>query len=213
MSAKSQLETTKQIVAIINSALDVEKNEILKVVSEALKGNVKSKAKINIDKIKVSWAGKLGLIVFLMILLALIFSVPIYANNVGGYRELKASDLFQLIVFVFALSSYLASVARDTAKTLGITTDIADCIKYKKHIFYMLTAEMPLILLGMLAILRLVLGSITWLVPCINRCLSFDTFLLSFLGVILLGMICLHARIWWMYEPWNVYKEPSKVGN
>ncbi len=212
MTTESNLEkATKKVVEVFNGFAKNQKQEFLKAVQKALQDdkafqdNKENKIEKSLaDKLKLI-IDKLWLLIFVMTFSALIFSVLIYAND--EYRELKPSDLFQLIGFVFALSSYLASVARDTAKTLSNITDITDRVKYKTHIFYMATAEIPLVILGVLAIIRLIVGPITRVVPCINRCVSFDAFLLSLLAVILIRMAYLHARIWWEVEPWDVYKK------
>lgn len=197
MTTKFDIEKAiKEVLEVFNRFAEPQKQELLTAVQKTLQDE------------KESWAGKLGLIVFLMILIALIFSVPIYANNVGYYRELSADNLFQLIAFVFALSSYLASVARETAKTLSDAKkhDYEKYIKIKKNIFCMLSAEMPLILLGVLAILRLIIGPYAQFIPCINQCVSLDAFLLSFLATILLRMVYLHTRIWWSQPAWRYDK-------
>lgn len=194
MTTKSDIEkATKEVLEVFNRFAEPQKQELLKAVQKALQ-----------DK-KESWAGKLGLIIFVMIVLALIFSVFIYANNGDNYRELSVDNLFQLIAFVFALSSYLASVARETAKTLSVAKN-DKYIKTKENIFYMLSAEMPLILLGVLAIIRLIIGPYARFIPCINQCVSLDAFLLSLLAAILLWMAYLHTRIWRSQPAWQYDK-------
>lgn len=204
MATENPLEIAKEvIVEVVNRFAEAQKNELLKAISGALQNKVENKTGKPSDN-KGSWAFKLGLIVFGMILLALISSVLILAKNAEFFNKLDASGLFQLIGFVFALSSYLATVARETATTLSAAKiDYKKYIEIKKNIFCMLIAEMSLILLGVLAIFRLIFGSGTWFLQFVNKCISFDAFLFSFLAVILICLAIIHVRIWWIYPAWS----------
>jgi len=110
--------------------------------------------------------------------------------------------LLTFLAFVVALASYLASVARESIKRLG-SGEANKPQQLREGLFYLATAEVPLVLAGVLGIVRLFTGPRGVAIPYTPWYLSFDAFLLCLLAVILLWMARLHLRIWRITKPWE----------
>lgn len=139
------------------------------------------------------------LIIITMIVIAIVVSscVPEEISLIHASKpDLKIFLFF--LAFIVSLSSYLASVVREAAKkTSDNQTCPKDMIRHKKNIFWMVSAEVPLIILAVLSVIRLFIKST-------ELAINIDHFLLSFLSVILIWMACLHFRIWCIYKPWDI---------
>jgi hypothetical protein len=136
---------------------------------------------------------RLLLIFALMFTFSLLLTDFLQKNfSLDSFNDLKTYLAF--LAFVVALASYLASVSREIVKALTNKTG-DDRKKLKENLFYIVSAEIPLVFLGILCVIRFniayfIFGKLN--VDIVN----YDIFLVSFLLIILLWMTVLHFRIW-----------------
>ena len=147
------------------------------------------------------------LVIVVMIGLTLAFAVRFPEDEqslkIGEFRA-----LLTFLGFVVALASYLASVSREIVKKLS-ESDEERPIR-KRSIAWMTTAEIQLVLLGLLIILRIAIGAHTWMIPYCGKPVSFDRITVSYLGVILIMLACLHCRVWYITKAFMLPPKPGK---
>lgn len=107
--------------------------------------------------------------------------------------------LLMLLGFVVALASYLASVARETVKKMATlekrNTD--ERLKLKRNIAWTTTAEIQLVLLGLLTIVRVAAGPEPFMPAFFfNGPVLLGNFLVAYLCLILIFLSGLHMRVW-----------------
>lgn len=214
MTTESKLEeATQEVAEVFNKFAEAQKQELLEAVGKALQIQVKTKTENNTQENKRTISYYLFLVALISCVIGMIaaamYLALVYEANNEKLEVLTFDTALKFMAFVVALASYLASVARETVKKLD-TDDTEKRIKNKKHIFYMLIAEASLIFLSLFATFRFFTGPRLLTIPIINKCITFDSFLMSFLTVILICMAILHMRIWCLKEPWWIYKKRGR---
>lgn len=148
--------------------------------------------------------GRIGFVLIILVQVGAAAYFAAYHRPSSAAAEMPdLKVLLAYLAFVVALSSYLASVARETVKRLS-AGGAEDPERLREHLFLMATAEIPLVAAGVAAVLRLFVGPRTAAIPYTTRCLSFDAFLVSLLAVVLLWLAILHLRVWCITKPWKV---------
>jgi hypothetical protein len=121
------------------------------------------------------------------------------------HGELRNTLIF--LAFIVALASYLASVMRETVKRLGESSlSRQRRCRLGANLYWMATAEVPLVVIGLLTLVGLYVRGLEWSGNgwiTDDRLLVFDQFLLTALGVLLLYMLGLHMRVWFLNRPWK----------
>jgi hypothetical protein len=113
------------------------------------------------------------------------------------------AGLIAALAFVVSLAAYLAGVVREIVKKLSaVSMDMEKKRELKLHAAWVAAAEMQLVLLGVLLIVRVAFEPVWWeRSPLTFR---FDNFLPIYFGLIMLFLSGLHARIWWVNEPFSI---------
>jgi hypothetical protein len=217
---ESSLETAKKAVtdAIRYLALDPReeyKRAILVTVEAAFsQGNDADPAASNNKKTKISWYFWGGIIS--MVVLSFIGTIYVTDPRIieigsvkdGVPKVFGFKTLLMLLGFIVALSSYLASVIREIVKTSPKT--IERYIKNKKRITLISFAEMQVVVVGLLGIIRIFTGHHSWSVPLLQKTFSFDGFIVTYLALILTYLSYLHYRSWRENKPWRLPVEADK---
>jgi hypothetical protein len=170
----------KKVIEKITNIKSPTKNDLLKIIDEVYQEDEKSHFL------------RLFLIFVLMFAFSLLLADFLQKNfSLDSFDDLKTYLAF--LAFVVALASYLASVSREIVKVVPKTGDNRK--RLKKNLFYIVSAEIPLVFLGILCVIRFniayfIFGKLN--VDIVN----YDIFLVSFLLVILLWMTVLHFRVW-----------------
>lgn len=143
----------------------------------------------------------------------IVFEITVFAILLSFFPPFwKAGELlnieilFAILAFVIALAAYVASVARQIVEKLPKAKK-----KYPKkwlvlkcNIFFLVSAEILMLLFGLAAIIRIFTGPYQMDLHYRDLCLSFDSFLLTYLAFILAYMAYLHYRIWRQIKPWSL---------
>lgn len=134
---------------------------------------------------------------FFGIFFGMIVVVLVLANyatsNTCFFTDEKTLLIF--LAFVVTLSAYLASVIRDIQKRLS-EGNVRDPKQLKKNMRYIAPAEISLVIISLMTVLRLLNG------PFLGG-IKIDPLLLSYLAVTVVYMAGLHARIWLsLTKPW-----------
>jgi hypothetical protein len=170
-----------KVIEKITKTQNPTKNDLLKIIDEVYQEDEKNHFL------------RLFLIFVLMFAFSLLLAGFLQKNfSLDSFDDLKTYLAF--LAFVVALASYLASVSREIVKALvGKTGENRK--RLKENIFYIVSAEIPLVFLGVLCIFRF---NITYFIfeKLSLDIVNYDIFLVSFLLVILLWMTVLHFRIW-----------------
>ena len=182
-----------RIIEIIKALNDENTKKLLKAVEEAL---IDEKKVTNSTNQCIPGKKQFWFIFSAIIILGMILSVFKPFINAGDRLEFEM--LFGFLVFVVALASYVASVARQIIERLR-TDKLKEKITPRKSLYYLVIAEMHLVIVGLFVIIRIILDS--WLCKI---CFSPDSFLMSYLAVILFYMVFLHRRVWINEKPWNI---------
>jgi len=191
-----------RIIEIIKALNDENTKKLLKAVEEAL---IDEKKVTNSTNQCIPGKKQFWFIFSAIIILGMILSVFKPFINAGDRLEFEM--LFGFLVFVVALASYVASVARQIIERLR-TDKLKEKITPRKSLYYLVIAEMHLVIVGILAIIRLIYSpSPLKLSPYI--CFTFNSFLISYFAVILIYMVYLHGRAWYYTTPWNI--ETSEI--
>ncbi len=194
-------EAKQKIVEIIKKVRDKNTKALIKSIDKVSLPDEQEKSKK--DNLKIPHPILFLFIILGIILIALFLSLILPTKTIDS-KNIDLKVLLTYLAFVIALASYVASVVRHILEKLPPKTKKDDRIKQKTHLFYLVSAEILLVIAGVLAIVRLFLGSCIHKTSseCIN--FSFDAFLLTFLATILFYMAILHGRIWFIVKPWNI---------
>ncbi|MGZ8271063.1 MAG: hypothetical protein ACXW1T_07630 [Methylophilus sp.] len=171
----------KKVIEKITQSVNPTKNDLLKIIDEVYQEDQKNHFL------------RLILIFVLMLTVSLLLADFLQKNfSLDSFDDLKTYLAF--LAFVVALASYLASVSREIVKVLPSKSG-DNRKKLKENLFYIVSAEIPLVFLGVLCVFRF---NITYYIfEKLNLdIVNYDIFLISFLLVILLWMTTLHFRIW-----------------
>lgn len=206
--AQAKLDAAKEeIIAAIEKFEQDNRDELLNAVKAAFSS--KKSAGDGGPK-NPGIRNALRLLVFVVVIVTLFSAAVELAALAPAFVEVPQGSelrlLLMFLAFVVALASYLASVARETVKRVrALSAD--EAIRRRKDLYWMATAEVPLVILGVLAIGRLLTEWRTVTLPYIDLSVSVDAFLVSCLAVILLWMALLHGRVWFLItRPWKVYR-------
>lgn len=170
----------KKVIDAITQTVNPSKNDLLKIINEVYLEDQKNH------------------LLSLLLIFALIFTFSLFLADflqknfsLDSFDDLKTYLAF--LAFVVALASYLASVSREIVKALPSTGDNRK--RLKKNLFYIVSAEIPLVFLGILCVIRFNIAY--FIFEKLNLdIVNYDIFLVSFLLVTLLWMTVLHFRIW-----------------
>jgi hypothetical protein len=125
-------------------------------------------------------------------------------------RLMEIHHQIAVLAFVVALAAYLSNVSREILKItreIEISkTAIRIIERNRKSIAWITEAEIHLVLLGVLASLRLILGPYWRSITGYNVG-AMDNFLLIYLTVIVVNLALLHMRQWWIHESFKAVVE------
>lgn len=204
MNEASPLDNAKNKIEEAIKELEASnKQALLQAVEDVFTGENKDKEGAGQERVKRYW-WPFAVVTIGIPGLALALSVFV-PPSVLETQGLMVRTLLMFLAFVVALATYLASVAREAVKTLS-TGKAKNPVLLKKNIFWMATAEVPLVVIGVLLILRLFTGPFTVNMLLVEKAFSFDAFLMSFLALILVWLAVLHLRIWMITKPWQIYE-------
>jgi hypothetical protein len=120
-----------------------------------------------------------------------------------------------MLPFVVALAAYLANVAREIIKKLG-TKDSngknantpADILKMRCNIAWMTTAEIQLVVLGLLILVRIIAGPDPFIpTPFIHEPILIENIIWIYLSLILVLLSVLHLRVWKNERPLDIHRD------
>jgi len=216
MSEDSPIEKAEQEVTdTVHKLVSQNKNALNKAINDAFCVQEKQDNNSNIaTESNCRWFWKA---LFVVMILGM-FLMAVYMAHVN-YRDTQwPSDTRTLqifLAFVVALVSYLSNAARETVRTLS-SCDETDRIRHKKNIFFMSIAEIQLVIISIITVIRLLVGpaffskNFIFLKKDIFDTITVNSFLASYLVVTLLWIVFINVRIWCITSPWDVYKPPSK---
>ncbi|HKI89007.1 MAG TPA: hypothetical protein VKA38_08275 [Draconibacterium sp.] len=200
-------EAKQKILEIIKEVSDKNTNTLIKSIEKVALSEQQEKS--NKDNLKLPQPIIFLFIILGIILIALFLSLILPPKTIDS-KNIDLRVVLTYLAFVIALASYVASVVRHILEKLPPKTKIKDRIKQKTHLFYLVSAEILLVIAGVLAIVRIFTGSCIHEISgtCIN--FSFDAFLITFLATILFYMAILHGRIWFIVKPWDIKDNDEK---
>jgi hypothetical protein len=196
-TAKDLLQqTTTEISEALNTLLEVAKDAKIKFGGKsAQEPTADQKSE---DRKQRKWWLLLRFVAILVISVLIAF-VPPWKGIMPRGNELLDELRVQItfLGFVVALASYLASVTRESVKSLK-DLDFTETVKRKNYLAWVTTAEQSLVALGCVAIVRIVFSPMGARIPVLNEIplLYTDQFLLIYLGVIIAYLAWVHVRQW-----------------
>lgn len=196
-----QEEETKKATAIVSimSALSTYTEDHKKQIGLLLEIQKEIEAKISNEKPfhwRFAWA-------LAPLLIAIIATYLIEGNSFIDVNQIDMKVLLGVLAFVVSLAAYLASVSREIVKKLGSENlDNTARRKGKLNIGWTSSAEMQLVLLGLLLIPRIVFGQVNLFKS--DHVFNFDNFLFIYFMLILVYMASLHIRVWVIDFPYFV---------
>lgn len=145
----------------------------------------------------------------LTLALAAIITVTLGKDMLIKNLVIDPKALIATLAFVVSLAAYLAGVVREIVKRLSaVNMDENKKRELKLHAAWVATAEMQLVLLGVLLIVRVAFGPVLHEQP--DTTFRFDNFLPIYFGLILLFLSGLHARIWRYECPFTFNKSTTQ---
>jgi hypothetical protein len=197
-------EAKQKILEAVRELEDAKRKVLLEDVAKDL--NLPQQAgvataELPAEKIHMRYLFSIGL----LLLAALGMAAFIGETDLLGESG-DTKTLLMLLGFVVALASYLASVARETVKKMATlekrNTD--DRLKLKRNIAWTTAAEIQLVLLGLLTIVRVAAGAEPFMpVFFFSGPVLLGNFLVAYLCLILIFLSGLHMRVWVSEAPFK----------
>ena len=201
---------TEEITAVIRKLEAANRQAVFAAVNVALGTTPKdaSTGPTPVPRLR----GKFLVVIGLMF----IGSVAIAWWLLGG-RELSGElnefkTLMTLLGFAVALAAYLANVSREIVKRLSVLPD-TDGNRWvlRENIAWTTTAEIQLVILGLLVIFRIASGERSLEFGLLSRPILLNNVIAIYLGTILGLLGYLHARTWRIYRPFRYWEEKPSI--
>ena len=202
-----------KIVAIVRDLDEANRNALFEAVGETLSTRPKAADSPASEVKKCKGAMQPGFIILTGVLLPAALIIAWCVGKEPLVTDIDSKMLLTLLGFVVALAAYLASVAREIVKGLGALVKTGpnyqkDNKKLRLNIAWTTTAEIQLVVVGLLIFLRIVMGTKPFIpTPLISEPIPFDNIIVIYLGLILVLLAVMHVRIWVSQCPFR------KIGN
>lgn len=218
MSEDSVESSANKVVEIIVAHQKTTQAALLNEIKEKLEvkntNSIVQEPTLEITKFEQIIFNKVTFTLIVLIIgLSALYCAKYFPSNV--YSALTRTDydpktLLALLGFIVALSSYLASVIRAIIDKLTEKNKL----KARKSIFIIAVVEVSLVILSLVVIFRFLKGSVE--IPLFNfpkrifETVNIDSFILTYLAIILICMAGLHFKVWGRNKSYMIIKHGEK---